>query len=52
MTVLNFVRDTLQKRATYAKTKYELESMSAQTAMDLGLFREDAAKIASKAIYG
>jgi uncharacterized protein YjiS (DUF1127 family) len=52
MTVLNLVRDTLQKRATYAKTKYELENMSVKTAQDLGLFREDAALNATRAIYG
>jgi len=52
MTVLNFVRDTLHKRAAYAKTKHELESMPLSTAQDLGLFREDAAQTATKAIYG
>jgi hypothetical protein len=52
MTVLNLVRDTLHKRAAYAKIKHELESMPLATALDLGLFREDAAKIASKAVYG
>ena len=52
MTVLNFVRDTFHKRAAYSRIKHELESMPLATAIDLGIFREDAAKIASKAVYG
>jgi uncharacterized protein YjiS (DUF1127 family) len=52
MTVLNLVRDAVQKRATYLRTKFELANMPRETAYDLGIFREDAAKIASKAVYG
>lgn len=52
MSVLNFVRDTFQKRVAYSRIKSELENMPLHTAIDLGLFREDAAKIASKAVYG
>ena len=52
MTVLNTVRTALQKRAAYSRLKYELASMPLETAIDLGMFREDAAKIAAKAVYG
>lgn len=52
MTVLNTIRAAVQKRIAYAQLKHELQSMPLQTAIDLGLFREDAAKTASKAIYG
>lgn len=52
MTVLNTVRTAVQKRAAYSRLKYEISSMRQETAIDLGVFREDAAKIASKAIYG
>ena len=52
MTVLNTIRTAVQKRIAYAQLKHELQSMPLQTAIDLGLFREDAAKTASKAIYG
>lgn len=52
MTVLNIVRDTFKKRATYSRIKFELQQMPLETAIDLGFFREDAAKIASKAVYG
>ena len=52
MTVLNTVRAAVQKRVAYTRLKHELRSMPLATAIDLGMFREDASKIASKAIYG
>ena len=52
MTVLNTVRTAMKKRAAYNRLKYELASMRLETAIDLGMFREDADKIATKAIYG
>jgi len=52
MTVLNTVRAAVQKRVAYTRLKHELSSMPLATAIDLGMFREDAGKIASKAIYG
>ena len=52
MTVLNAVRTAVQKRVAYATLKRELANMPVETAIDLGMFREDAAKTAQKAIYG
>ncbi|MEM9788581.1 MAG: hypothetical protein AAFY14_05485 [Pseudomonadota bacterium] len=52
MTVLNTVRTAIEKRVAYNRLKHELSSMPVETAIDLGMFREDAAKIAAKAIYG
>jgi len=52
MSVYQTVRTSLQKRAAYRRTKREIQSMSLDIALDLGIFREDAAKIASKAVYG
>ena len=52
MTVLTTVRTAVQKRAAYNRLKHELSIMSLETAIDLGMFREDASKTASKAIYG
>ena len=52
MTVLNTVRTAVQKRVAYSRLKYELRMMPTVVAIDLGMFREDAAKTASKAIYG
>ena len=52
MTLINTVRSQLQKRSQYRRTKFEIENMPLDVALDLGIFREDAAKIASKAVYG
>jgi uncharacterized protein YjiS (DUF1127 family) len=52
MTVLTNVRNAFEKRVAYARLKHELQSMPLETAIDLGMFREDAAKVAAKAIYG
>lgn len=40
------------KFVTYLRTKRELENMPLDVALDLGLFREDAAKNARRAVYG
>lgn len=52
MTVLSTVSTAVRKRATYLRTKAELENMPTQTAIDLGLFKEDARKVAYRAVYG
>jgi hypothetical protein len=52
MTVLTTVRTAIEKRVAYTRLKYELQSMPVETAIDLGMFREDASKIAAQAIYG
>ena len=52
MKVLTKVRSAMQKHAAYRRLKHEIASMPQDVAIDLGMFREDAAKIASKAIYG
>ena len=52
MNVLNKVRSAVRKHAAYLRLKNELANMPQDVAIDLGLFREDAAKIANKAIYG
>ena len=52
MTVMNSVRTAIKKRVAYSRLKHELATMPQETAIDLGMFREDAGKIASKAIYG
>lgn len=52
MTVFDTVRTAVQKRVAYRRLKHELATMPQETAIDLGMFREDAGKVASKAIYG
>lgn len=52
MTVINSVRTAVHKRVAYNRLKRELQAMPLETANDLGMRREDAAQVASKAIYG
>ncbi|MGR3484719.1 MAG: hypothetical protein ACU0BF_05190 [Paracoccaceae bacterium] len=52
MTTITFLRDRLAKRAAYRRTRRELASMPLDVALDLGLFREDADKLARQAVYG
>jgi hypothetical protein len=52
MLILTKMRQTMQKRAAYLRLKHEIATMPQDVAIDLGMFREDAAKIATKAIYG
>ncbi|SEW15528.1 hypothetical protein SAMN04488515_1312 [Cognatiyoonia koreensis] len=52
MTVLSTVKTAVEKRAKYLRTKAELQRMPQEVAIDLGIFREDAGKIAYRAVYG
>ena len=52
MSVMNRVVTSVLKRAAYKRIKSELEFMSQATAIDLGMFPEDAAKTAHTAVYG
>ena len=45
-------RENAAKRALYRRTRDEIASMPRQMAMDLGIFPEDAARIARKAVWG
>ncbi len=49
---LNTLRMRLQKYAQYTRTKRELRAMPLETAIDLGMFREDAGRTAAQAVYG
>ena len=52
MFVWNNVRTAMAKRAAYNRIRNEIESMPQETAIDVGIFREDAEKIAASAVYG
>ncbi|MEL6640789.1 MAG: hypothetical protein AAFP98_05685 [Pseudomonadota bacterium] len=52
MTIFTNLRTAIQKRAAYNRIKFEIANMPLNTAIDLGIFKDDAGKIASKAIYG
>lgn len=49
--IANF-REAAAKRALYRRTRDEIAAMSRSEALDLGLFPEDASKIARKAVWG
>ena len=51
-TIMTRLRSAAAKRAAYNRTVHEISSMPLDVALDLGIFREDAEKIAMKAVYG
>lgn len=53
MNLFNNVRDRLAKRAAYNRTRYAIANLPVEFAVeDLGLFPEDADKIAARVVYG
>jgi hypothetical protein len=52
MTVFSQVRTAVQKRMEYLATKRALENLPLDVALDLDIYHGDAARIASKAVYG
>ena len=51
-TLLSTIQDRLRKRAAYSRTKAELEAMPLEVAIDLDIYKPDAAKLAAEAVYG
>lgn len=51
-TLLTTLQIRLKQRAAYLRTKAELENMPLEVAIDLDLYKPDAARIASEAVYG
>jgi hypothetical protein len=51
-TLMTRIQDSLRKRAAYARTVAEIEAMPLEVAIDLDIYKPDAAKIAAKAVYG
>jgi hypothetical protein len=52
MTLIDTIRQTISKRAVYARTKQEIKSMPLDVALDLNIDRDNAAQIARQAVYG
>lgn len=52
MTLIDTVRQSITKRAVYARTKNEIATMPLDVALDLDIDRSKAAQIARKAVYG
>ncbi|GAB1480620.1 hypothetical protein MASR2M74_32020 [Paracoccaceae bacterium] len=46
------IREEAEKRALYRRTRDEIAAMPRYIALDLGIFPEDAAQIARKAVWG
>lgn len=46
------VRDEAAKRALYRKTRDEIANLPRSLALDLGIFPEDADRIAREAVWG
>ena len=46
------VFEQISKRAAYNRTVREIRGLSTNVALDLGIFKSDAEKIARKAVYG
>ncbi len=52
MTFFDRVRESRAKRRMYNRTVAEIQSLPRDVAMDLGIFPEDARRIAHDAVYG
>ena len=52
MSIMTKFRAANAKRAAYYRTVAEIEAMSIDTALDLGIYRGDAHRIAHEAVYG
>lgn len=51
-TLFDAFRDYAAKRALYRRTRDEIAGLSRAEALDLGIFPEDAARIARQAVWG
>ncbi|SFA76470.1 protein of unknown function [Poseidonocella pacifica] len=49
---MNKLRSAFARRAEYSRLVNEIRGMSNETALDLGIFRSDAHRIAREAVYG
>lgn len=50
--IMTRLRTAAAKRAAYHQTARKIANMPLDVALDLGIFREDAQKIAWKHVYG
>ncbi len=52
MSLLTTIQTRLRQRAAFRRTKAELEAMPLDVAIDLDIYKPDAARIAEQAVYG
>lgn len=46
------IKNRIAKRRAYRQTRDEIRHMPLDVALDLGIYREDADRIAARAVYG
>ncbi len=51
-TLITLVREEAAKRALYRRTRNEIANLPRSIALDLGIFPEDADRIAREAVWG
>jgi len=52
MTVIKSLRDAARAHALYVRTRDEIARLPLDAALDLGIYRGDAHRIAHDAVYG
>jgi len=52
MSLFETIADRARKRALYNRTVAELRALPTDVALDLDIYKGDAAKIAHRAVYG
>ncbi len=50
--IIDQIREAAAKRALYRRTRDEIAQMPRRVALDLGIFPEDAERIAHQAVWG
>lgn len=51
MQILTHIQKRIKQRAAYLRTKSAIEAMPLDVAIDLDIYKPDAAKLARKAVY-
>jgi uncharacterized protein YjiS (DUF1127 family) len=52
ITVIDMLKNAARNYATYRTTRDEIANLPLDVALDLGIYRGDAEKIAREAVYG
>ncbi len=52
MTLVQHLQHRVEKYLSYRRTRHALQTLPLDVALDLDIYRGDAAKIASRAVYG
>lgn len=52
MAIIEKLRSAARKRRAYVRTRDEIARLSRSEALELGIYPEDAARLAHEAVYG